>query len=268
MRHLFCTLILLSGITAFAQPDASFTIDRNKVCSGTKVSFTNTSTGADSYSWYVNNVFYSNNLHDSAILTEPCYDLQPIMLVAFSTTGADTMTKVVEVFDTCAMHLYGDYTNCVGDTIRKNVHPAAISQLWTITPPHTLIAGCDTCDSIAFVLAVLGTTVDLYSTYEGGCSQPVTFHYPFCNPLTGTGISTLTDEQIKIFPNPATEYISIDAPANEQIRRVQLYNSLGALVSKQEGAARKMNISQLPPGMYFIKVDLTGQVIIQKVQKQ
>lgn len=268
MRYIYSILISFLCIAAHAQPVASFSVSRNKVCSGTKVVLNNTSTGATTYSWYVNDLFFSNNIHDSVILVEPCYDLQPIRLIAFNNALADTHTLVVEVFDTCAMHLHGDYTNCVGDTIRKNAHPDAISHVWNIDPPHTLLSGCDTCDSISFVLAVIGTTVNLQSTYEGGCSQPVSYHYFMCNPLTEVGIAHAIADKVKIYPNPADGYLTIENATNEKINSITLYSSYGTIVGKYETTVSTVHIAHLAPGIYFIKLELPDGVVTKKIIKR
>lgn len=269
MRNLYFLLISLISFPAFTQPVASFDLSRQKVCSGKTVVFNNTSIGAGSYSWYVNNTFHSNNTHDSITLFEPCYDLVPVLLIASSTLGSDTLTKFIEVFDSCFLHLTGEYANCVGDTIRKMAHVESVANNWNIDPPHSLLAGCFTCDSVVFILTVLGTTVDLQSTYDGGCMQEVSYHYGACIPIVNTGIQEASAGNIKIYPNPFTDQLSIENGTGDKINSFSLYDTRGTLIKHETNVGKNIpRLGDIPPGLYFLRLELPREIVVTKILKQ
>jgi hypothetical protein len=71
--------------------------------------------------------------------------------------------------------------------------------------------------------------------------------------IATTGISDYKTPKMKIFPNPATENVSIDMNEPGQ---VGIYNTAGILMKKQFASPdqNSINISDLNPGLYFVKV--------------
>lgn len=256
--------MLASCCTVDAQPVAAFSAGRHKVCSGGTVTLTNQSTGSQAYKWFVNDVFYSAAVNDSVVLYEPCYDLQSIKLVATDTiTGlSDTATTVVEVFDTCYMHYNIEMTNCIGDTILRKSHREAIAGFWNISPPANLLSGCDTCDSVQFILSVIPTRVELLNFYEGGCSQKTTYHYNWCNPFVNGITETVKEECFKIYPNPVSGILYIEGV--EAGSAIELIDVLGRCARRQLLTAQgSVDVSILASGMYIVRVNgvVAGRVV-------
>ncbi|MCB2222442.1 MAG: T9SS type A sorting domain-containing protein [Bacteroidetes bacterium] len=98
--------------------------------------------------------------------------------------------------------------------------------------------------------------------------------------LSLPGVSTsnaqsisITDPRVNIYPNPADEYIMIDFTTfAENDIQVELYNILGELILKRHRIANdqqiKLDIEELAPGSYFVKIDndqlsLTRKVVIR-----
>ena len=73
---------------------------------------------------------------------------------------------------------------------------------------------------------------------------------------------------ILIFPNPATNYVRIQA--KEPIRTVELYGADGKFAGKIIGGTNELSVSleKLKPGMYFLKVQTTGHIFTEKVIKK
>lgn len=70
--------------------------------------------------------------------------------------------------------------------------------------------------------------------------------------------------QCKIYPNPAKENLTIEVNKNKI--NVEFYNSIGKciLVCKSESGHIHLDISQLPAGVYFVKVSIEGEVSFLK----
>ena len=83
---------------------------------------------------------------------------------------------------------------------------------------------------------------------------------------SGSGISNISLlKDVQIFPNPATGTISICA--TENIIDIAITNLMDQTVYKQACKARQVqvDVSDLSPGMYFIKINGT---VIEKIMKQ
>ncbi|MEZ5195662.1 MAG: T9SS type A sorting domain-containing protein [Bacteroidales bacterium] len=59
---------------------------------------------------------------------------------------------------------------------------------------------------------------------------------------------------IEIFPNPTTEFITINMPINLPIEEATIYNHLGQKVLTTRPENNKVDVSRLKPGIYFIEV--------------
>ena len=75
------------------------------------------------------------------------------------------------------------------------------------------------------------------------------------------GINNLASENIKIYPNPARDFVLIKNLPDNQINTIEVYNIFGRkMASFVEGTynssegARKLNIEILPKGIYMIRV--------------
>ncbi|TCO09749.1 T9SS type A sorting domain-containing protein [Natronoflexus pectinivorans] len=81
-------------------------------------------------------------------------------------------------------------------------------------------------------------------------------------PLNETG-------SFSIFPNPVKDVLSINSA--EAIRLVEVYNAVGSLVlsSAKNATDVTLNMSNLPGGIYLVKLTYTdGTIAVQKVVKQ
>ncbi|MDR2084006.1 MAG: T9SS type A sorting domain-containing protein, partial [Bacteroidales bacterium] len=58
--------------------------------------------------------------------------------------------------------------------------------------------------------------------------------------------------EIAIYPNPSKDYINISVE-NDKIENVEIYNITGKLVKQEK--SNKININDLPVGIYLIKVE-------------
>ncbi len=73
--------------------------------------------------------------------------------------------------------------------------------------------------------------------------------------------STLTEP--KIFPNPASESITISGVG---LGKLELYNTLGQkLIEKEITGTTQINTSTLQTGLYIIKLESAGEVVFEKV---
>jgi hypothetical protein len=87
----------------------------------------------------------------------------------------------------------------------------------------------------------------------------------------GSGIVTgleesQPDENIIVFPNPATEEIYIEFPDNQilQMKRINLYNSIGQLIFSVNSENSKnlyLNINAVIPGIHILEISAENEVL-------
>ncbi|HKJ40650.1 MAG TPA: T9SS type A sorting domain-containing protein, partial [Sunxiuqinia sp.] len=71
-------------------------------------------------------------------------------------------------------------------------------------------------------------------------------------PVSSSDISA--NYHFKIYPNPVTDYLSIDYDGNGNIN-IEIYNANGNIVVKKEFCPKDhINMASLPSGIYFINI--------------
>lgn len=251
---------MLFQFAAFAQnPESSFT-SKSRVCSNVEFAIHSTSTDADTYEWLVDNVHYSYNPDTVLSLFSICNDYVNLKLMATNTSSglSDTSSKIVFVTGaSCGLHLYVDYEGCLGDTVTYSSHPDAVHTQWTFDEPQTIVAGCDTCSYISFVLITPHPTVVNTQTYDGGCHDIIEYTAYFCPENTDVK-DAKTNNEVTIAPNPVKDRSVLhfnNALHNKY--QLSLYNMEGKLLSKTEnitGSEVTIERKDMPAGIYFYQL--------------
>lgn len=123
-----------------------------------------------------------------------------------------------------------------------------------------------------------GLTWTLLTTQYGISSVELANNYIFTAGKSGkiyrseTGILTtnekITDENISIYPNPVTDFVSIKINNNEKISLIELFNIEGKLVYSSSTLNSydtvKIDMSYFNKGMYFLKINLKNNKTIYK----
>lgn len=88
------------------------------------------------------------------------------------------------------------------------------------------------------------------------------------SPQTAVNISEITSEnKICIYPNPSSDYIYIKSSSN--INNIQVYDCKGnGIVTKCEPDISSINITNLPNGMYFLKLETKNGIVFRKFIKE
>jgi len=77
--------------------------------------------------------------------------------------------------------------------------------------------------------------------------------------------SEVTQQPIYIRPNPATQFIEIYTKGNSPIQKIEIYDLSGRQVQQEQN--KRVNISRLPAGLYLIKAEVGGQILVGKFVK-
>ncbi len=73
--------------------------------------------------------------------------------------------------------------------------------------------------------------------------------------------NAMLENEVSIYPIPTTGEISIDA--SENVEKVEVYNNIGRLVATFNNQ-REINISDMPAGLYMLRVTLQGDAVVMK----
>ncbi|HNP97992.1 MAG TPA: T9SS type A sorting domain-containing protein [Bacteroidia bacterium] len=109
-------------------------------------------------------------------------------------------------------------------------------------------------------LAYMDTTVRFVSNFlyrQLGCTPSDPLPLPNTFPSTGVSDLILDNGNISIYPNPASEQITIELnQADEKIEHIQFYSYQGKLLSEKDVSANKISIqrNELPAGMYLLRI--------------
>ena len=124
---------------------------------------------------------------------------------------------------------------------------------------------------------VVENTVDL-SAYAGNSNVYIGFKYTSTSSegavwdvdsvyvLNTTGINSVSEVALGIFPNPANNMIYINTDSNNN--NVQIVNCLGEVVLKKEGVKNFINIGTLKEGIYFVVIENNKGKTVKKFIKR
>jgi hypothetical protein len=135
--------------------------------------------------------------------------------------------------------------------------------------------GCNTPDQIVyyFVNAFGGTFRyhdTQYSCWTNATGYNVSSGGNCCVvPTTLSTGNVSTKREKHFFPNPAKEELNIRFYNNQENQKVEIFNLLGEKVFEKRfeksSEKEKIDVSQLPAGIYFVKMEGEGDEFIEKI---
>lgn len=118
----------------------------------------------------------------------------------------------------------------------------------------------------------LTTISDLSGTYNGNLTG-FTLNGATSNYINSTNPTLEIDENILkqefyLYPNPAKNYISINYVNNIVVKKINLYNKLGALVKVFDASKKQFDISNISVGFYLLEIESNKGKISYKIIKE
>ena len=105
-------------------------------------------------------------------------------------------------------------------------------------------------------------------TFTTEAEDEIQFDFPFFNqtwtaqlyedevPCLGTaGLDDNELSNVKMYPNPANDYLNFDTNSNENIN-IEIFDMLGKSVLVSDNVTNAVNISELKSGIYFVQITL------------
>jgi hypothetical protein len=138
-------------------------------------------------------------------------------------------------------------------------------------PPQDITAGMgDTAEQMLFSFSYLS-----YQTNDENIITDTVVHqrhYLNCNPKNTVGIvETNLENKFLIYPNPVSDFFTIDFQNQIQSVEVKVLNLLGETVLFQRisnSNSAILNSGLLPNGLYFIQINFNNQTLTKKIVKQ
>ena len=105
---------------------------------------------------------------------------------------------------------------------------------------------------------------------ERDSANTETFIHYYAKVNASTGVNSLGSiSDIKIYPNPARDYVLVRREATDRIKHVEVYNMLGLKVTQQEidpdNLTTRIDLVDLQKGIYMIRIfDFDNNVVMTK----
>jgi hypothetical protein len=73
-------------------------------------------------------------------------------------------------------------------------------------------------------------------------------------------VSQLPETDIRIYPNPASDFVRVTIPVEYETQpfNISIYTLQGSLVYQNQSSDKMINVNNLLPGMYLLRIDLNG----------
>jgi len=110
-------------------------------------------------------------------------------------------------------------------------------------------------------------SISPFPSFVTGVAFSITQNY--CAIITSIKNTSKENSEINIYPYPFTDRITV---SNNTVNTVQLgvYNTLGNLVATKELEKNReeINLEELPPEIYFVKLNFENKTIIKRLIKE
>lgn len=205
-------------------------------------------------------VNYSNYYNDHS-------NLPYLYLKVTDSTGATSMDSIRITFSTFVMTLggtisfyitQGDSVHCFGGDVSGGIGPS--TYLWT--PNHGLI------DSTNYEFWTMPDTTTRYTltiTDSLGCSQSGQEGIVAVTVFP-VGIENGPKTSLKVYPNPASDYLQIERKGQMETETFSLYDITGKEILKTQihSELQQIDVSQLAKGSYtYLLGKSTGKVVLR-----
>jgi hypothetical protein len=245
----------------------SITEDKNNVCAGEIITFTaTTSNGGDQpeYNWYVNDDIAGDNAPTFAYAPEngdiiSLVFTSSVWCVTQNPVTSNAIVAIVNALPEVSWNYTDPTTVCIED--------------WG---PITLTGGLpeggtysgDGVSGNIFDQAVAGTGNHVISyTYTDAnyCSNQASIEFTVdaCLGISESGTG------LQVYPNPASDMITVKNTSNQQIESFTLFNAMGLAVyvnsDTKTSGIYTIPVQNLPAGNYFIKIITEQETLVKSV---
>lgn len=223
--------------TGCSKPSSSFSTSSNEVCAGESLLFTNTSSGAINYKWYLNNVFSTNNINNSVNFFSTGNNI--VKLIAFFEYCTDTSEMVIFVKQKPYVNLGNDTIVASGNQVILDAGNSGANFHWSTG---------ETTQQIA----VFPPGTFYVDVNKNGCFDKDTIRLVI---LTQVNENILQIDSIKVFPVPFINDLIIISGADNSNKMATLYDIFGKIIlqKKLTEPLEKFDTCDIQSGVYFLR---------------
>lgn len=245
-------------------PTASFTVASQNYCVGEIIQIDNNSLNYVSCAWdFPGSLNVSGpNYSPNVVYAEPgTYDAQ---LICYGMWQNDTI--IIEDFVNILQAPEASFTASSSTAFLPDAIVGFINtSIYADWFEWNFGNGQYSSDNNPFVLyTVEGDYYVSLTAHNLGCPESV---FQLDNPISVYGISAVESfhhNQIDVFPNPAKDFISINSSCD--IYSFKIFNNLGQIVfSTEKSNLNKIDISDLPEGIYMLQLVSDGKIFAEKI---
>lgn len=235
-------------------PVASFVPSAITVCAGQAITFNDSSTnGPAEWQWSLPGALPPVSDNQNTIATYYSAGTYTVSLIATNSYGADTsITQTIIVKPLPVVDLIASSTLICEGEIDTLIASGADTYLWTTGQTNDTIYVSPTS---TMYYTVVGTT--------DGCTDNASVNV---GVEQCTGVSEASAKTIHIYPNPASEYITVDAGDITDKITIQLFDIMGRMIYSQASFDNltTINLSQFSSGSYFLRIEANNSTYTAK----
>jgi hypothetical protein len=86
--------------------------------------------------------------------------------------------------------------------------------------------------------------------------------------LTSVNRDQINHSSIIIYPNPSTDKITLKGIDFNQVMATEIFDCFGKTIVKEGNPNNELDISSLPPGVYFLKISTAKEIFTSKIIKR
>lgn len=229
------------SVTVNALPTLTIT-GSSSICPGS--SAVQTASGANTYTW-------------STTAISPTISVNPTVSTTYTVTGTDvntcinTKTVSITVNPQPTVTATSSPTICSGQSATLTAGGGS-NYVWNTTATTAVIV----------VSPTITTSYTVTGTNSFGCANSVTVAQAV-SPCTGIQTNALASAEVKLYPNPNNGNFVIELSAISDHTIIEIYNSMGQLIAKQNVNAltNSIAINAVSNGIYSLLVIDNGQVM-------
>ncbi len=225
-------------------PASNFSMVSNTVCIGQPITFTDNTTNAPTnWNWTLTGALPATSNNQHVVATYYTTGTYTVGLVASNVFGPGALvTNTVTVVPQPSLSVTSE-TICTGESGVLTVS-GATTYSWST-------------GSVSPTISITPTVSTLYTVtgMSGGCSSTVN---TFVVVQPCVGIEELSKGAVKLYPNPASQFLMIDFNPSIINKTVEVYDATGKLVISKtiSESLLTLDVSELSNGMYLVKVKL------------
>jgi len=251
-------------VTVLPLPTAALTPSGNsEICSGDSLQLSVTSTLGNSYQWFKNSIFISNQ-------TNPIYFAKTGGYYKVQVTGINGCTKtstnnILKIYKSTITPL-GPTTFCQGSSVVLSANSSNVNS-WQWLKNNIKINGAIS----QFYIATQGGSYKVKTINTLGCESASAIVNVTVNCREGN-LSNLELEELNIYPNPTNGIIYFDNYALLGISEIRVFDLSGRDYSNLLGATQfsesQLDCSALEQGTYLLKlIDNKGNSVTKRFVK-